>query len=68
MTCRSGKRSWPKRGGAHREAKRLTTFNRRASRHSEHAGLEVVAYRCEMCGEWHVATQHERLVDRSEVA
>lgn len=60
MNCPSRKRAWPKRGAAHREAKRLTTANREEKRSAEHAGQEVEAYKCGACGNWHVATKHER--------
>jgi hypothetical protein len=61
VTCPSGKRSWKKRGGAHREAKRLTRMNRASANKARIAGLESKEYRCEDCGFWHVAKRNERV-------
>ena len=57
MTCPSGKRRWSKRGGAHREAKRLTRMNRaEQSRAKSHRGAEAREYLCDDCGGWHVTS------------
>lgn len=59
MTCPSGKRTWKKRGGAHREAKRLTRLSRENPVRSLRAGCEVLEYRCADCGGWHVMTDKD---------
>lgn len=56
--CPSGKRRWARRGGAHREAKRLTQMARCAPRHRNiEKAPETVEYRCDDCGGWHVTSR-----------
>jgi hypothetical protein len=61
VTCRSGKRRWSKRGGAHREAKRLTRMNRAEQSRSrgERRGAEVREYLCDECGGFHVMSDKD---------